>query len=192
VSSRLLPTVALRCARSLVALLVVVAAALSPAWARPLTDAETAALGETVAEFDAAMRAGDYAAIIEVLPPRMLEHIASEANVPVDELLAALKGQMDEVFASVELISFGMDVAASEEHELADGSPYALLPTTTVMEAEGMGRVKVDSKTLGLLDGADWYLVRVSDAAMVGVLRQVYPQFVGVEFPAETMTALEE
>lgn len=191
-SSRFRQTLALRPMRGFFALFVVLAAAVSPAWARPLTEAETTALAEKVAAFDAAMRAGDYAAIIEVIPPAMLEHIASEANVPADELLAALRGQMDEIFATVELISFGMDVEAAEERELADGSPYALLPTTTVMEAEGMGRVKVDSKTLGLLDGADWYLVRVSDAAMVGVLRQVYPAFTGVEFPAETMTAVEE
>ncbi len=191
-SSRFRQTQAFRPVRGLLALFVVLAAAVSPAWARPLTEAETAALGDKVEAFDAAMRAGDYAAIIEVIPPAMLEYIATEANVPADELLAALKGQMDEIFASVELVSFGMDVEAAEEGELADGSPYVLLPTTTVMEAEGMGRIKVDSKTLGLLDGGDWYLVRVSDAAMVGVLRQVYPQFVGVEFPAETMTALEE
>jgi hypothetical protein len=178
--------------RPIFALLVAFAAALSPAWARPLTNLETVALADTAADFDAAMRAGDYAAIIEVLPPDMLEHIAKEAGVPVAELLAALKGQMDEIFASVELISFGMDVEAAEERELADGSPYALLPTTTVMEAEGLGRVKVDSKTLGLLDDSDRYLVRVSDAAMVGVLRQVYPEFAGVEFPAETMTTLED
>jgi hypothetical protein len=192
VTSRFLPTVALRYARGFLAFLVVLAAALSPAAARPLTDAETLALADKVAAFDAAMRAGDYAAIIEVIPPPMLEHIANEAGVPAEELLAALKGQMDEIFATVELISYSMDVQAAEERELADGSPYVLLPTTTVMEAEGMGRVKVDSQTLGLLDGADWYLVRVSDVAMVGVLRQVYPEFTGVEFPAETMTALEE
>ncbi len=178
--------------RPFLALLVVLAAALSPAWARPLTEAETAPLADKVPAFDAAIGDGDYAAIVEVIPPPMLEHIAREAGVPVDELLIALKGQMDEIFATVELISFGMNVQAAEERELADGSPYVLLPTTTVMEAEGMGRVKVDSETLGLLDGADWYLVRVSDAAMVGVLRQVYPEFTGVEFPAETMTALEE
>jgi hypothetical protein len=29
-------------------------------------------------------------------------------------------------------------------------------------------------------------------AGRVGVLRQVYPQFAGVEFPADTITALEE
>jgi hypothetical protein len=192
VSSRFLPTAALRYARGVVALLVVAAAAFSPAWARPLTEAETAALAAKVEAFDAAMRDGNYAEIIEVLPPAMLEHIAEQAKVPVDDLLAALKTQMDEIFATVELISFGMDIAAAEQHELADGSPYVLIPTNTVMEAEGLGRVKVDSKTLGLLDDSEWYLVRVSDAAMVGVLRQVYPEFAGVEFPAETMTTVEE
>ena len=178
--------------RPFLALLVVLAAVLSQAWARPLTDAETAALADKVAAFDAAMRAGDHAAIIEVIPPRMIEHIAKEAGVPAEELLAALKGQIDEIFAAVELVSFGMDIQAAEERELADGSPYMLIPTNTVMEAEGLGRVKVDSQTLGLLDGSDWYLVRISDAAMVVVLRQVYPEFAGVEFPAETMTTLEE
>lgn len=179
-------------ARFALALLAILVVDLAPAAARPLTETETTALADKVAAFDAAMRAGDYAAIIEVIPPAMLEHIAKEAGVSAEELLAALRGQMDEIFASVELISFGMDVQAAEERELADGSPYVLLPTTTVMEAEGLGRMKANSKTLGLLDGNDWYLVRVSDVAMVGVLRQVYPQFTGVEFPAETMTAVED
>lgn len=165
---------------------------LSPAAARALTETETAALAETVAEFNAAIGSGDYAAIIEVIPPPMLEHIAKQANVPVDRLLVALAGQMKEIFATVELVSFGMDVDAAEERELPDGSPYVLIPTTTVMDAEGMGRMKVDSHALGMLEEDDWYLLRVSDLAMVAVLRQVYPDFAGVEFPAETMTALEE
>jgi hypothetical protein len=176
----------------ILALLVALATALSPAWARPLTEAETTSLVDKVAAFDAAMRASDYETIIEVIPPRVLQHIADGAGAPVDELRVALIGQMKEIFASVTMLDFGMDVAAAEHHELADGSPYVLIPTTTVMEAEGLGKMKVDSRTLGMMDEGAWYLVRVGDVAMVGVLRQVYPQFAGVEFPAETMTALEE
>jgi hypothetical protein len=179
-------------ARFAVALLALLVAGLVPATARPLSEAETAALSGTVAEFNAAIGSGDYEAIIEVIPPPMLDHIAKQAGVPVDQLLVGLKGQMQEIFATVELVSFGIDVDSAEERELPDGSPFVLIPTTTVMEAEGLGRMKVDSYTLGLLDGEDWYLLRVSDLAMVGVLRQVYPAFAGVEFPAETMTALKE
>lgn len=176
----------------LLALVLALLAGPPPALARPLTDAETAALAAKVAAFDAAMRAGDYAAIVEVIPPAMLEHIAGKAGVPLDELRVGLEGQMQKIFASVELVSFAMDVAAAEQRELADGSPFVLIPTTTVMEAEELGRLQVDSQTLGLLDADEWYLLRVGDAAMVGVLGQVYPQFAGVEFPAETMKSLED
>jgi hypothetical protein len=178
--------------RPVFAFLILLVAGLSPAAARPLTEAETTALADKVAAFDAAMRASDYETIIAVIPPRVLKHIADGAGAPVDELKVALVGQMKEIFASVTMLNFGMDVAAAEHLELSDGSPYVLIPTTTVMEAEGLGKMKVESRTLGMLDEGAWYLVRIGDAGMVGVLRQVYPQFAGVEFPAETITALEE
>ena len=173
-------------------LALVVALGAGPAFARPVTDEEAAALAAKIAAFDAAMRANDYGAIITVIPPPVLQHIADQAKVPLDQLEMALAEQMEQVLASVTLVSFGMDLDAAEHHELADGTPYLFIPTETVMEAEGMGRVKVDSFTLGMLDQGAWYLVRTGDAAMVDVLRQVYPQFTGVAFPAQTTTPLEE
>lgn len=179
-------------ARGLLALLVTLAAGLAPALARPVTEAEAEALAARIDSFNAAMTDQDFAAIVGVIPPPVLAHIAKEAKVPLDQLETALVAQMGEVFADVDLVSFGMDLDAAEHREFADGTPFVLIPTTTVMEAEGMGRMKVDSHTLGMLDADAWYLVRTSDAAMVGILRQVYPQFTGVVFPAETITALED
>jgi hypothetical protein len=179
--------------RAVVALFVLLAAGLLPAAARPLTEAESAALAERVAAFDAAMRAEDYASIIEVIPPRVLSHIAERAGAPIDELRAALIGQIEELFASVTLESFGMDVAAAEERELPDGTPFVFIPTGLVMDLGAeLGRMAVASQTLGMMDGSDWYLVRIGDAGMVEVLREVYPEFAGIEFPAETITALKE
>lgn len=178
--------------RLLAFLALVVALGVAPALARPVTDEEAAALAAKIAAFDAAMRTNDYGAIITVIPPPVLQHIADEAKVPLDQLEAALAQQMEQVLASVTLVSFGMDLDAAEHHELSDGTPYLFIPTETVMEAEGMGRMKVSSFTLGMLDQGVWYLVRTGDVAMVDILRQVYPQFVGVEFPGQTTTPLEE
>ena len=176
----------------LLALAVVLLVGLAPALARTITEAEAEGIAARVDSFDAAMTARDFDTIIGVIPPPVLAHIAEQANVPAEELVTALAAQMGEIFADVDLISFGMDLAAAEHHELGDGEPYLLIPTTTVMEADGLGRMKVESFTLGMLDEGAWYLVRTSDAAMVGILRQVYPQFTGVTFPAETITALED
>lgn len=177
----------------LAAALLVLVLAVAPAAARPLTDAESAALAERVASFDAAMRNRDYDVIIGVIPPKILDHIATGAGTTADVLRPMLAGQMKEIFESVEIESFGMDLAGLEQRELADGEPIVFIPTRTVMDLGAeLGRMQVDSQTLGMMDAGDWYLVRVNDTAMVGILRQVYPEFAGVEFPAETVTPLEE
>ncbi len=178
--------------RLLAALGLVFALGVAPAFARPVTEAESTALAAKVAAFDAAMRDNDFETVIGVIPPAVIAHIAEQAGVPVDDLRTALIGQMEQILAEVTFVSFGMDLDKAEHKELADGTPYLLIPTETVMEAEGIGRLKVNSFTLGMLDAGEWYLVRTSDAAMVGILRQIYPQFDGVEFPADSTTPLEQ
>jgi exodeoxyribonuclease V alpha subunit len=56
-----------------------------------------------------------------------------------------------------------MDLEKAEFVALADGSPYALIPTETVMDLGEGGKYRATSSTLGLLDGETWYLVRVED-----------------------------
>lgn len=151
-----------------------------------------AALEHRIESFDAAMRNGDYAAIVTVIPPPMLRHIADGANIAPDELKNALAREMAKVLETVTLVSFGMELDGAEHRELADGTPFLLVPTETVLEAENLGKMKISSFTLAMLDAGDWYLLRTSDAAMVGILRQVYPQFTGIEFPADSTTPLGE
>ena len=84
--------------------------------------------------------------------------------------------------AEVKLVSFGMDVAKAEHHELPSGEPYVLIPTETVMDA-GDGKTVARSHTLALLD----------DGRLVPAARQRSPasddpasslsRFADVEFP---------
>ncbi len=163
--------------------------ACSPGMARPLTAEESDALAARVAAYHVAMRAADFDAIIGVVPPKLVNHLAAMAGVSTSTLVGLLVDEMKDLFASVTIESYAMDLAAAEHRELADGEPYVFIPTTTKLNAgEGVGRLSMESRTLGLLDGGDWYLLRVADEATARALRQVYPAFGGVEFPAETTT----
>jgi hypothetical protein len=172
---------------------LLVFAAVTVAEARPLSEAETAALAERVAAFDAAIRASDFEAVVSVIPPRVIDHFSESSGMSQEDLRATIVSQMDEVFAEVTLVSFGMDVAAAEHRELEDGTPFVFIPTDMTMDGgEAIGRVAIETQTLGMIDEGEWYLIRISDPSMVAVLQDVYPEFAGVEFPAETITALEE
>ena len=106
-----------------------------------------------------------------------------EAMAVIDEMAKAL--------AAVKIVSFGMYLAKAEQRELADGTPYVLVPTEVVMDA-GDGKTAVRSHTLALMDADVWYLMRVSDQEQLTILRQVYPEYAGVEFPSGSVEALKE
>jgi len=174
----------------------VVALALSltvPALAQDLTDAQRQGLADRIESFDAAMRSNDMSVIMGVVPPQVLEAIATQYGATSDQLVEAAQQQLDAAMQAVTLVSFDMDLEGAEFATLSDGMHYAMIPTETVMDlgASG-GKVKATSSTLGLLDGETWYLVRVEDAAQVGILQQVYPAFSGVTFPTGSMEPISE
>lgn len=164
-----------------------------PGFAQELDDAQQAALAARVESFDAAMRANDMVAVLGVIPPKVLDKIAASNGITIEQLMVATQQQLDEAMKSITLVSFGMDLEGAEFIMLADGTPYALIPTETVMDlGEAGGKYRARSSTLGLLDGEIWYLVRTEDPQQVALLKEVYPGFADVVFPTGSMEPVAE
>jgi hypothetical protein len=159
--------------------------------ARPLTEAEKDLLAERVAAFEASMRAGDYGALTGFLPPRLLRHMENEMGMTAEELSSLMARHAEATFAGVAFESYGYDLPNAEYRELSSGEPYAFVPTETVVDGGDKGRLRVKSHALALLEEGVWYLLSVNDAQQITVLRQLYPDFDGVEFPRGSMEALK-
>lgn len=160
----------------------------STASARALSGDETASLEATVKSFDAAMRSADYEKVADTIPPRVFAHIAKTAGMEVSALRPLMIEQMTKALAAVKIKDFSMDLANAAHKEAANGNPYVLIPTVTEMETGGQ-EIVAKSDTLALMDEGKWYLLRVQDAAQVTILKQVYPEFAGVEFSPGSMEA---
>ncbi|WP_420391581.1 hypothetical protein [Acuticoccus sp.] len=163
-----------------------------PAAARDLTSVEEAALVERVDEFNAAIDGRNFETVLSIVPPRIYETIAEQHGIDVATLRAVVVDQMEEIFEEATLEEFDMRVTDAERRTLEDGTPYLLLPTTTVVEAEGVGRMRFENATLALLDEGTWYLLRLDDPNQAAILQQTYPGFAGVELPRGTITPLDD
>lgn len=161
------------------------------ATARPVSDAEREALTQTVDDFNAAMSEGNFERLVDTVPPRVIEHIAKQANVDVETLRKVMLEQITQAMGQVKIEAFSMDMEAASDHELPNGEPYVLIPTRTVVDTGASGKFESKSDTLAFLDEGTWYLVRVSEADQVKILREVYPDFAAVEFAAGTMEAVQ-
>lgn len=170
---------------SLAALLLV-----APAGARDLTAAERDGLSSAVAEFNAAMRSGDAERLVDATPRKIHEVIAKQFNVSVARLRDSAIKSAEQTLRQVTFEAFSMDVAGAENRKTADGEPYLLLPTTTVMRLEDGSRVEAKSMTLAFLDGPEWRLVRVDQPRQAKFLSDAYPRFQGERFPPGAMRQL--
>ena len=160
------------------------------AHARDVTEADREAIDARIAELDGYMEAGDMGAVSEVVPPAIFETMAAELDLSVDELLAAMTQAMEQMMTQVEIVSFEMRPEGVEGRDTASGRPYLLVPTETVMRAEGQ-TLRNESITVAMEEGGEWFLVRVDDMNQIAMLRKAFPDFEGVEFPRGRMSVVE-
>lgn len=160
--------------------------------ARDLTDAESIMLGVAVDGFDKAMESKDIPILVRAIPPRLIKQMALHDKVSEDDIRKTMGELIGQTLEALPVHSFTMDVAKAEQGQLADGTPYFLIPTETIMSTGGEGKTLMRSATLALLETDVWYLVRGSDAQQVAVLREAYPEYEAVTFPDATMELVKE
>ncbi|TPM27467.1 hypothetical protein [Mesorhizobium sp. B2-3-4] len=169
-------------------------AAVGAGWARPPTDVEKQALLATVEEFKTAFGANDMGHVFGMTSPKILDYFSSSTGLTVDQLQKQMQAAWDDVQKRVSVESFRMDADGVQYREMENGTPYALLPTETIMILDKDGhkqRVAAHSQTLALLDGSRWYLMRVDEPKQLTIIRKIYPEFEKVEFPAGKLEALD-
>ncbi|MFS4439097.1 hypothetical protein ACMA5I_12850 [Paracoccaceae bacterium GXU_MW_L88] len=156
------------------------------------SQSEMMTIAKRVAAFDRATRQRDVDGIMSVTPPAITEVIAERSGVDAEDLHQALRAQLSAMLSQIELESYSMDMPDATAHRTADGTPYLLIPTHTIINIPGTGRVESHSQTLAMEDAGVWYLVRISEAKQVALLREAYPSFAKEQFPEGTQILLDD
>ena len=158
-----------------------------PASAQSFSDADRTAVEARISRLDGIVSSGDLAGAMEVLPPVLFRTIAERAGATEAQLLEVSRELIRTQLSGVTILDYAMDLAAAPPTLTPDGSQtYLLIPTTTLMEIPEVGRVRSRNHTLALEEGGEWYLIRVDEPAQADLVRELWPAFVGVDFPGGT------
>jgi len=160
--------------------------AAAPGFAEVLPAAQQQALTERIDSFDTAVRANDIDGIMGVVPPKVLDRLASQFGLSVDQLIGEMQKQINEVMTDVKIESFGMD-AKKVDFVTESGLTYGLIPTESVIDLGPAGKLRSTTTTVALLEDDNWYLVRIDNSEQIDVIKQVYPMLADVQFPAGTL-----
>jgi len=156
-----------------------------------LSAVDRASLDARIDQMNAMAGAGQYSAMIEFLPPKVLETIADTFGATVEEAKEASRQAVDEVMSQVTIVEYGIDMAGAETFVTPDGSrPYVIFNLSMLMETQGI-RIKAVSPNIAFMDEGVWYLMDPSDPVQTEFLRKAYPEFEGVTFAPGTMEIVE-
>lgn len=159
----------------------------SPALAETQDDRDAIAAG--MDGLIAAVQAGEFDKTMDTVPPKLLEEMAGQANMSVEDMRAAAADAASSMMGQVTVESFDYDLDAASFSE-TDEREYATIPTTSVMEAMDQ-KMKMTGDTLALKDEGNWYLVRIEDPAQLQMLAAAYPDMADVEISAGEIEMVE-
>ena len=157
----------------------------APALAQEVTARDREQIEARIDILEQAIAGGDFAASLDVTPPALRAALAGRFGITEAEMRTLMAEALAPMMADLTFVSYDMDVPGAAIHTTPTGGrTYLLIPTATVMDVRDAGRLRVRTDTLAIEEAGDWYLVRVQEEAQVSILREVYPEFADVQFPA--------
>ncbi len=158
------------------------------AMAADYTTAEKQALKDRVLSFEQAFATDDFATVVDVIPPKMLQFMAAGANLDAVKLREELIKLTEKSMQDVTVDHIKMDLEQIRYETTSSDAPYAMVPTDFTFTLADGTTLRSETSTLALRDAGTWYLVRVQEAAQLVVLTEVYPEFKGVDFGKGRLT----
>ena len=156
-----------------------------------LSAADRACLDARIDQLIGIVEAGQYSAMIEFLPPKVVQTIADTFGVTADEAIEASRQMVDAGMSQGTILAFDIDRAGARTFVTPDGSrQYVILDLNMLMETQGI-RIKAVSPNLAFKDEGIWYIMDVNDPAQANILREAYPEFEGVTFEPGTMEVID-
>ena len=159
----------------------------NPVSARDLSSAEKKALADLVARFEAAYVDRNYQVLGAAVPPRVLKRYMAARGKPDlkrDLWISLFVSDSKEIDRQLGNVTEAFTLAFPKARfaETPDGTPYAVVPSTSTVKLKSGDRFKVSSPYLALLDEGAWYLINVGFGGLMGSVKGLYPAFDQVEF----------
>ena len=148
-----------------------------------LEASDKARLVTTLSTYASALENADYVAVVNALPPAVIELISQEAKLSPEVIRKSVTAQMSSVMSEATIHSFTMDTSTMTSGETASGMNYAFLPTETVVSQAGGEPQNVETTTLAIDQDGAWYLMRIEYPSHYDFVRAAYPEFQDVALP---------
>ncbi|MDO5704607.1 MAG: hypothetical protein Q4G49_05955 [Paracoccus sp. (in: a-proteobacteria)] len=136
--------------------------------------------------YDRLLRRGELAALRAFDPPRLAQALAAQSDQAIEMMRQADADVFGEGATGV-LVLGRLTTDQTRIGLARDGSPFALIPTRTLIAFGRIGGEGAATEVRGVMlafpDNGHWYFLRLNNAPTEAMLTRAYPQFRHIPLP---------
>lgn len=170
------------------------ASAATPAFARPMSQAESQKMETAVGVYLRSIGRGEAERVVASLPPRVKNIFAGSAGIEASKLDATLVAQTDALLKSAKFDNFSADYKGVEANDsvLADGTRVTWVVVPTEFTAStAKGKTLNRQPLLAVNEAGKWYMMRVEGQQQKQLVSIAYPFLKDVAFPESSVTPIQ-
>lgn len=145
--------------------------------ARPATNAEIKLLSDSTQAYATALQTANFDAVLNEIPPRILEKLAEQSKVSKDQFRQIMVDQMKQLAATYKVDKITISQSRKRSGEFNDGTPYFVIPSEFIITANNQDKKRVKGELVAILDNNQWYFVRGDDATTLSTMTELFPGF---------------
>ena len=145
---------------------------------RELSDLERSDLQQRLEQFNSAMLESDFTSVIDILPPKIFEYLATQNGLMAEDIREASAEQMHAMSSSFVIHEIASSTAETDIIEVTmEGFAEILYGAARLQFIATIDdqRASFDTQVLTVFDDGEWYLMRVDSDKQLDILIEIYP-----------------
>ncbi|MCZ2204357.1 hypothetical protein [Bartonella sp. A05] len=140
-----------------------------------ITNEELITLEKASFAYSKALQEADANAILNAIPPQIIDRLAAEKNFNKSQFQKIMKSQIEQLAKNYKIENITIDKTRRREGKLDNGMPYFVIPLEFAIINNGEKKCCMQTEVIALLDNNHWYFIRNNNKAILDITNQVFP-----------------
>ncbi|OPB29748.1 hypothetical protein [Bartonella sp. WD12.1] len=145
------------------------------AQANEVTDDELINLQKAIFIYNKALKEIDSNAILNAIPPQIIESLAAKKNLNKAQFQQIIKSQIEQLAKNYKIENIKIDQTQKREGKFDNGIPYFIMPLEIAITINSGTKCYIKSEIIALLENNQWYFIRGNDDTALNITNEAFP-----------------
>ncbi|WP_142416837.1 hypothetical protein [Bartonella massiliensis] len=130
---------------------------------------------ESVLAYSEALQNADANAILDAIPPQIINSFTTKKNLSQSQFRQIMKSQIEQLTKNYKIETIHINQEKRREGELDNGVLYFVIPVELVTTTNSGQKCSIQTEIIALFDHPQWYFIHGNEKALLNITTEAFP-----------------